>query len=297
MKILVACTRIDEIGGSELYHYELCKELSTQGHDVTLCTYLPVDSPDASTRQYSTVPTLLKKGIEILHLGQLTGSEVFDIGIVSQPHVTQALCNVLPKLNKVSIIHSPYRSEEVVEHPSIKHYIAVDVFIYRHLKNILNIPSKKISLIFNPVDPTKFNTDVRVTLERITGLYVGHWNDPLRNNMFNHIVQECINNDWDLFVVGGTQRVKGYPPNIKFFDGIYNVELFTKAANFTVGLGGRTLIEGWMSGIPGYIYEVNPAGEILEITLKYPPKVSRFYSCNVVKEHIKLYTTISENSL
>lgn len=297
MKILVACTRIDEIAGSELYHYELCKELSTQGHDVTLCTYLPVDSPNASTKQYSIVPTLLEKGVQIVHIGQLTGNEVFDIGVVSQPHVTQAICNILPNLNKVSIIHSPYRSEEVVVHSSIKHYIAVDVFVYRYLKTVLKIPPKQLSLIYNAVDPTKFNTDGRISLERTTGLYVGGWNDPLRNVMFNHIVQECIKNDWDLFVVGSTQRGGGYPPNIKFFDGIYNIELFTKAANFTVGLGGRTLIEGWMSGIPGYIYKVNPAGDILEVTLKYPPKVSRFYNYNIVKEHIKLYTAINENTL
>ena len=162
---------------------------------------------------------------------------------------------------------------------------------------MLKIPPKQLSLINNAVDPTKFNTDGRISLERTTGLYVGGWNDPLRNVMFNHIVQECIKNDWDLFAVGNTQRGKGFSPNIKFFDGIYNVELFTKAADFTVGLGGRTLIEGWMCGIPGYVYKVNPAGEILEITLRYPPKVSRFHNYNIIKQHIKLYTSIGENTL
>jgi hypothetical protein len=297
MKILVACHRVDEIAGSELYHYELCKELATSGHQVTLATFLPIDSPIASTKQYPLVPSLLEKGVEIVSIDKLTGKEVFDIAVVSQPHVTQAVCSIYQELPKVNVIHSPYRSEEVTQHSSIRHYIAVDVFVYKHLRDVIQIPIKKLSLIFNGVDPSKFNTQGRTPLERLTGLYVGGWNDPLRNNMFNHIVQECISNDWDLYVVGSTQRSANYPANIKFFDGIYNIELFTKAANFTVGLGGRTLIEGWMCGIPGYVYEVSPAGDILGIALRYPPKTSRFFSSNIANQHIKLYTSILENNL
>jgi hypothetical protein len=297
MKILLACHRIDEIAGSELYHYELCKELVTYGHQVTLATFIPIESPSASTKKYSLVPSLLEKGVSTVSIDKLTGEEVFDIAAVSQPHVTQMICNIYTDLPKVSIIHSPYRSEEVIGHPSIKHYIAVDVFVYRHLRDIIKIPTKILSLIYNGVDPKKFNTEGRSTLERVTGLYVGGWDDPLRNRMFNHIVQECVTNDWDLYVVGSRQRGVNYPANIKFFDGIYNIELFTKAANFTVGLGGRTLIEGWMCGIPGYIYKVSPDGDILEITLKYPPKISRFFNYNIAKQHINLYTNIIENNL
>lgn len=297
MKILVACHRVDEIAGSELYHYELCKELVTLGHQVTLVTSLPVDSPIASTKQYALVPSLLEKGVEIVSIGKLVGEEVFDIAVVSQPHVTQAICKIYQELPKVSIIHSPYRSEEVVQHSSIKHYIAVDVFVYKHLRDIIKIPVEVLSLIYNGVNPDKFNIQGRTTLERVTGLYVGGWNDPLRNNMFNHIVQECVSNDWDLYVVGSTQRSLSYPANIKFFDGIYNIEIFTKAANFTVGLGGRTLIEGWMCGIPGYVYKVSPAGAILDISLRYPPRTSRFFSSNIANQHIKLYTNILENNL
>jgi hypothetical protein len=297
MKILVGCHRVDEIAGSELYHYELCRELAIQGHKINLCTQIPVDSPIASTKQYPLVTNLLEKGIVIRDIKELKPNEEFDIAVISQPHVTQYLCNVYKDLPKVSIIHSPYRSEEIIKHPSIKHYIAVDMFVYKHLKNVIKLPSSNISLIFNGVDPSKFNKNNRGKLERTTGLYIGGWNDPLRNKMFNHIVKECNKNDWDLYVVGGRVRGVGYPPNIKFFDGIYNTEIFTKVVDFTVGLGGRTLIEGWMCGIPGYIYKVTPSGEIVEVTIKYPPKTSRFHIQNIVKQHIKLYTNILENNL
>ncbi len=298
MKILVACHRIDEIAGSELYHYELCKELVKQGQQVTLATYIPIDSEHSSAKSYPLVTNLVEQGVRIIPLQQLAVELVdYDLAVVSQPHVTEHVCKVFPTLNKVSIIHSPYRSETLVHHPSIKHYVAVDVFVYRFLRDVVNLPKNTFSLIFNGVDPNKFNRKQRCGLERTTGLYVGGWNDPLRAQMFNHITQQCVENDWDLFVLGGTTRGGRYPSNIKFFDGIYNVELFMKAADFTVGLGGRTLIEGWMCGIPGYVYKVTPEGAILEITLKYPPKVERFYIENTVNKHLTLYKTIYENNI
>lgn len=298
MKLLIACHRIDEIAGSELYHYELCRELVRQGQQVTLATYIPIGSAAASTSSYKLVPNLIEVGVKIISLQELKlQTDTYDLAVVSQPHVTDFVCNVLPMLNKISIIHSPYRSETVVHHPSIKQYVAVDVFVYQFLKNTVKLPRDMVSLIFNGIDSTKFNIKEKHSLERTTGLYVGGWNDPLRTQMFNHIVQESVQNDWDLFVVGGTTRADGYPSNIKFFDGIYNIEIFMKAVDFTVGLGGRTLIEGWMCNIPGYVYKVTPEGTILDISLKYPPKTGRFHIQNITKQHIKLYKDLSENNL
>jgi len=298
MKILIACHSLIYPAGSELYHFELSKTLSDHIKDLTLFVFNDFSLSSTDSKYYPLIDTLLKKGVKIITHKELNPNENYDLIISSQPHVTKLMCDVYPKINKINIIHSPYRSEEPIFHDSIKHYIAVDVFVLKYLKNEIKIPFNKISLIFNGVDFNKFNKENKIKLERTTGILIGGWNDPLRNKMYNHICEHCINNNWDLFVVGTPYPDPSKPQNIKFFSGIYNTEIFTSAADFTVGLGGRTTIEGWAFGIPSYIYKVNPLGDILDIQLKYPPKIDRFNVKNIASQHIKLYKKIvSENNI
>jgi hypothetical protein len=291
MKILIACHSIIYPAGSELYHFELCKELSKHIPDLTLVTQNPFDDTTDS-KYYSIVSTLKETGIKLIQLNNLNPDEKYDLIIASQPHINKFVCDFYPSTPKISIIHSPYRSEEPIFHESIKHYIAVDVFILNFLKNDMNIPVKDISLIFNGIDFSKFNIKNKSKIERITGVFIGGWNDPLRNKMFNHICEQCTQNDWDLFVIGTPFPDQSKNPNIKFFSGIYNTEIFTSIADFTVGLGGRTTIEGWAFGIPSYIYKINPSGDILDIQLKYPPKMERFNIQNIAQQHLDLYKKI-----
>lgn len=288
MKILVACHGITHPAGSELYHFELCRELSYHVSDLTLAVYNNFES-NPHSKYYPMIPLLQQSGVKLIHIKNLQPEESYDLIIASQPHINQFLCDLYPNTPKISIIHSPYRSEEPIFHDSIKHYIAVDVFILQFLKNQIKIPTKNISLIFNGIDFSKFNKNHKYKLERTTGVFIGGWNDPLRSKMFNHICDHCIKNDWDLFVVGTPHADQSKPPNIKFFSGIYNTEIFTKCADFTVGLGGRTTIEGWAFGIPSYIYKINSLGDILDIQLKYPPKMERFDIKNITQQHLNLY--------
>ena len=46
MKILLGCLNANGLGGSELYHYELAKELYNTGIDVTLFTLREIDNKD-----------------------------------------------------------------------------------------------------------------------------------------------------------------------------------------------------------------------------------------------------------
>lgn len=292
MKLLIACHSMIYPAGSELYHFELCKELSKHIPDITLATYNDFSLTNTDSKYYSLINTLNKCGVKLVQLQNLPPQENFDLIIASQPHVNQYLCNLYPKIDKISIIHSPYRAEEPIFHKSIKHYIAVDVFVFKYLKNELKIPTNKIELIFNGIDFDKFNIKNKLKLERTTGVLIGGWNDPLRNQMFNHICEYCTINDWDLFVIGTPYPDSSKSPNVKFFTGIYNTEIFTSVADFTVGLGGRTTIEGWAFGIPSYIYKVNPSGDILDIQIKYPPKMERFNIKYVVQQHLKLYKQI-----
>lgn len=298
MNLLIACHSIVHTAGSELYHFELCRELSKHIPNITLATQFDFSTETTYSKYYSLVNQLIKCGVKLTTLDKLSPNEKFDLIVASQPFVNNFLCSLYPTTPKISIIHSPYRSEDPIYHESIKHYIAVDVFILKYLKNEVGIPVNKIDLIFNGIDFDKFNIKHKRSLERTTGVFIGGWDDPLRNKMFNHISEFCNQNDWDLFVIGSPYPDNTKSPNIKFFTGIYNTEIFTSAADFTVGLGGRTTIEGWRFGIPSYIYTVNKHGDIMDVNLKYPPKMERFDIKNVAEQHIKLYKQIiNENNI
>jgi hypothetical protein len=295
MKILIACHGIVYPAGSELYHFELCKELSYHIPNLTLAVLNDFEL-NPHSKLFPMVQILKEHGVKLIQLKDIDPNEKYDLIIASQPYVNNFLCELFPLIPKISIIHSPYRSEEPIFHDSIKHYIAVDVFILQFLKNQIKIPIKDISLIFNGIDFNKFNKNYKYKLERTTGVFIGGWNDPLRNRMFNHICDYCIENDWDLYVIGTPFPDQSKPSNIKFFTGIYNTEIFTRCADFTVGLGGRTTIEGWAFDVPSYIYKTNPTGDILDIQLKYPPKMERFNIKYVAQQHLKLYKKILNES-
>jgi hypothetical protein len=50
MKILLGCLNINGLGGSELYHYELARQLSILKIDITLFSLRPINSNN-ETRQ------------------------------------------------------------------------------------------------------------------------------------------------------------------------------------------------------------------------------------------------------
>jgi hypothetical protein len=284
MNILVACLNMNSVGGSELYHYELVKALSSYKElIITLATYT------TPSLDFHIHKDLLQRRVEIVELSKV--ERKYDLIVVSQPLPTSILCEKYPFTPKISIIHSALRSEEAVQHPSIKHYIAVQPDIYKHLKTYYNISPLNISLIYNPVDENRYTPVQKKSSDTIVGLLVGEVLDPLRNKMVNHVVSECIANNYRLIIVSKSK----YDFNSKLIDIVdqtYYTEDLLKEVDFTVGLGGRTTIEGWMMNLPSYIYKVNPFGDILDISLKYPPKIQRFYTKEVAKQHFHLYRRV-----
>ena len=285
MRVLVSCLNVGGYGGSELYHYELLIGLSKyKDLDITFAALTP---PDLNFHLYRD---LVEHGISVTHLENLT--ESFDLIVASQPFPNTFLCNKYPNTPKISIIHSALRSEDAIKHPSIVHYIAVQPDIYRHLKNVYNIKTSKISLIYNPIDTDRFRQQEKIT-EGTTGVLVGEVQDPLRRPMVNHIVSECIDRGINLIIISRSKHNFNHRL-IQIKDQLYNTEKYLAGADFTVGLGGRTTIEGWLCGLPSYIYKVNTYGDILDIQLKYPPKIYRFKRDYVTKQHYDIYKAIIE---
>jgi len=284
MKILLGCLNANGLGGSELYHYELARELDAAGYDVTLFTLRQIDWMD-------------QVRLKLQHVRQLDSttldtSEKYDIIIASQPQVNLFMLEQFKDTPIISIIHSEIRSEDPVLNPRIAHYIAIRKPIADMLINDYKIPSNKVSLIYNPIDQTRFNSNESKKLERYSGVFVGEVLDPIRFKSVQHLVQQCIENDWDLYIMSES-RYEFNHPNIKYVDKRWDTENLVQMMNFTAGiLLGRTTLEGWCCDVPGYMYIIDIDGNIQSIETEAPDYIKQLCDSKYVAEqHIQLYKT------
>jgi hypothetical protein len=282
MKILLGCLNANGLGGSELYHYELARELDLMGHDVTLFTLRQIDWMDQVR--------LKLQHVRQLDVTNLDTSEKYDIIVASQPQVNLFMLEHFKDTPIISIIHSEIRSEDPILDSRISHYIAIRKPIADILINDYKIPSNKVSLIYNPIDQNRFNTEDASKLERYSGIFVGEVLDPIRFKAVQHIVQECIENDWDLYIMSES-RYDFNHPNIKYVDKRWDTENIVQMMHFTVGiLLGRTTLEGWCCDIPGYMYIIDVNGDIQSIETAAPDYIKEL--CNskyVATQHVQTY--------
>lgn len=287
IKILISYQNGNAYGGSEQFNYELIQGLSKyEDLDITVAT---LTKPDLNFHLWQDISKL---GVDITSLEELIHNpKKIDLIIVSQPQPTSILCNYhYSTTPKISIIHSALRSEDAIKHDSIKHYVPVQPDIYRCLKNQYGIKTKDMTLLYNPVDNTRFKKPSMVNYGarmQLMGLLIGEINDPLRTPMIEHAVQNCIEANHELTIISRSKHDFNHRL-IKVVDPCYNTETYLNNADFTVGIGGRTTIEGWLFGLPSYIYYVEPTGRIKDIQIKYPPKTRRFETSFVCSQYYNL---------
>jgi len=294
MKVLVSCINGNGLAGSEMYHYELVRELHSNGIDVTLFTLNDINRNDQVRIK------LYELGVKQVDLNSLNVSESFDIIIASQPQVNSFICQHFPNTPVISIIHSEIRSETPIIHSNIKHYICIRPSIVDLLIKNYNVAKEKTSLIYNPIDTSRYYDDKSLKNDKVTGLFIGGATDDIRFKTVCHLVQHCLDNDWNLNIMSGDhQRFDFNHPNIKYLDPLWRNESIVKNMDFTAGiLLGRTTLEGLCCGVPGYVYDINQQGDIMGIELIQPDDavVPLCDSKIVVKQHLDLYKKIIDES-
>lgn len=286
MKVLVGCLNVNGLGGSELYHYELVRELHNEGIDVTLFTGRPADLNDQVRIKLNEL------GIKQLDSTHQIPND-FDLIVASQPSINEYLLKILPNTPIISIIHSEIRSEDPVLDPRISHYIGIREPIVDMLVNEYKIDSNKVSLIYNPIDTSRFNSNNKKPYEKTTGIFVGEVLDNIRFQAVFHLANECFKNDWDLLIM--SESVYEFNlPNIKYLKKRWDTETIVKNVDFTAGiLLGRTTLEGLCCGIPGYVYNISKAGDVIGIDMYEPGELESLCDSKyVVKQHIELYKKI-----
>ena len=284
MKIVLACHAISSLGGSELYNYELSRTLKELGHEVHLLSGHPI-----AKKPWPMTGRLLEAGVQLHELKSQPELPECDIMLCSQPEITQYMCTKYPEVPKIQIVHSCLRSDGVIKHDSIKHYITVDHPTHRW--TLPQVGVQMCTMIWNPIDAERFNTKCTGSFAKTTGIFQGSFHDDLRRPILNHIIKSCIERDWDLIVMnGGYDGFPTFHPNIKYVSPMFNTEHLLKNCDFTVGHGGRTTIEGWMCGKPGLVYKmVNPTNWTIQSIKEVPvPKVDRFNRFNVANNILEV---------
>lgn len=314
LKVLLSCLYFKNLTGSELYVYELAKNLNKLNCDVSIVT---------PTLGEPLVSMVKKEGIEVFNLNEPPGfkkgdgiwgfntpngfirtekgrlykiSEVdFDIIHTQHKPITEAIINFYPNIKKVSTIHSEVINlEHPYIHPSIKKYISIRPKIKNMLIDNFNIDEENVVTIYNPIDNEKFKNS-KQTNNNV--LFVGTI-DHLRKDSIYDILEYCKKSNKELWLVG--RNTSNYLNDllsndiVKYFPPTDNVHEYMSSCDETAGIMmGRTTIEGWMCGKPGWIYEIDDKGKILNKSLHQPPlDIDKFYSKNVAKQIRNLYLNV-----
>lgn len=311
LKVLVSGLFFKNHTGSEMYIYELTKELKKLNCDITVVS--DIDGPISKKAQSLGIKTLPFKEFPGYKLGDgiwnvdtpqgvqqsqpnvmyKVGNVNFDIIHVQHKPITEKIIELYPDIPKISTIHSEVIDlENPVIHDSILEYIAIRPEISEKLINVDKINPDKVKIIYNPIDTNRFNR--KNIKDNGYILFVGTV-DYLREKSIKDIIEYSKEQNKEVWIVGNNHS--NYlddilsNPNVKYFPSTDRVEDFVKNCSETAGiLLGRTTIEGWMCGKPGWIYNVNSKGDIIEKRrFEVPNDIEKFDSKIVAKKIKEIY--------
>jgi hypothetical protein len=315
IKVLISSLFFRTFTGSELYIFELAKNLIKQNCDVTVMSQIGGPLTDMAKRLgikcipfeeapgfklgdgkwgFNT-PEGFKESTENV---MYRVSEVnFDIIHMQHKPVAERMIQFYPEIDKIYSIHSEViELEDPIKHESIKKYIAIRPEIKDHIIDKFEIPEEQIDVIYNPIDNDKFKPKPLVKTENSV-LFVGTI-DYLRKETILDLMERTKEEGKELWLVGEDksnylQQVL-FEPHVKHFPPTWSVENFIYRCEETAGIQlGRTTIEGWMCGKPSWIYKVDSGGFILSKEKFEPPvDVEKYFSSNVSKQIKEEYQKI-----
>lgn len=318
LKVLIGCLNFTNYTGSELYVFELAKELVKQGCDVSICSN--IGNPLASAVKSLGIKTYTLQEPPGFKLGdgkwklKTTEGEIdsvpntlyqvnkidFDIIHLNHKPVTEHLIRLYPNIPIICSIHSEVISlEEPVISEQIKKYIAIRPEIKEYLTDKFEIKANDIEVIYNPIDGNRFKlhgNKPKRDKKRI--LFVGTI-DYLRKETIQDLINTTNENNEELWIVG--KKNDTYldemilnQSHVTYFPPTSNVEKYIQECDETAGiLLGRTTIEGWLCGKKGWIYDVDNMGNIKSKELhEIPSDVNKFDSKIIAEQIINEYETI-----
>ena len=271
MNILMGNFSFKYLSGSEIYYYELGRELVKRGHTVVMTA----DSAGSLITQKAK-----ECGIKVYHVFKEPENFIPDIIHASHLNVIKPLLKRYPKTPMVSTIHSEYYSiENPIKAPTMKKYICIRESIKQKIIRMDGIQENMAVHIPNGFDLERFNkNDIPKSDDKMKVLYIGMFN-YLRRNSVLHLLNLCQKEGWVPQFIGlgfdnylDGKDVEWIKPDQEI-GGFWNIEKYIKACGITAGiLLGRTTIEGWLCGKPGLIYDIDVFGGVKSFAIHMPPK-------------------------
>jgi glycosyltransferase involved in cell wall biosynthesis len=312
IKVLLSCLFFKTFTGSELYVYELAKNLQKLNCDVTVMS--EIDGPLTKLAKERGIKSISHmeppgyklgdgawgfngpNGVEPSKEGMFykISDVTYDIIHTQHKPITERICQLYPDIPKITTIHSEVISlEDPHIDPSIKSYIAIRPEIKEYLNEKFEI--ENVDVIYNPIDNEKFRP--KNIKEENAILFVGTI-DYLRENTIRDLIEKSKEDGMELWLVG--EDKSNYlneileNKHVKHFKATWTVEPFIQKAKVTAGIQlGRTTIEGWLCGKPGWIYKVDSSGGILSKEYYEPPTdLEKYYAENVAKQIKEKYIQI-----
>lgn len=262
MKILLGCGDYETISGVPMFTYGLAEELNRRGHDVFIA------APNVGGIMAEKTARL---GIAATGFDDLKKHK-FDVAHASGMHASQWCVHSLPSTPVVVTTHSTLVYETPYVHDRVSEYVCVRPQIKEKIIKQDGVEENRVSVIFNGVDRARFcPSDIKWDPPRI--LFAGTV-DYLRAEATNLILDVASQRGWEVLIVGRklSGHVNDLPVHAKFWDGdLWNIEDVVRQCSATAGiLLGRTTIEGWACGLPGFIYEIDNDGHVTDWG-EYPP--------------------------
>ena len=314
LKVLIGCLYFKDFTGSELHVYELAKELSKKDCEVHIVAQLGD----------KMVKRIQKYGVKCFNINEPPGYKVgdgkwgfnntngfvpseinkfykikdvkYDILHLNHKPMGDHLIKLYPNIPAINTIHSEVipKLEEPVVHENVKKYIAIRPEIKKYILEGWDIKDKKIKVIYNPIDGNRFKPNNNENKKVI--LFVGTI-DYLRKETILDLIEYTKEINKELWLVGEKKHEFINDINeehVKYFPPTWNVEKYVKECDETASiLLGRTTIEGWLCGKPGWIYDIDSSGYVLsKEKYEVPNDIDKFKSENIAEEIFEEYVKI-----
>lgn len=224
---------MEYLSGAPMYNYEVALELKKRGHEVHVISRWGENE--------------LRWGLESAGVKCLNLPEgIYDIGFLSQfDYGVQAI-------TRVNIVHSEYDCETPI--PYCDGYVAIRPSIKDHLIQEHFIPEKKIQIIYNGVDLTRFKPAKKEKRDYKL-MVVPCTLDPLRENFLNTLIA-LSRPEKQLILVGENYGAKLITsPYAEIRPSRFDIEKEIQQADEVHGiLLGRVNLEAYACGVDSYIW-------------------------------------------
>jgi glycosyltransferase involved in cell wall biosynthesis len=307
LKVLLCCQFFKNYTGSEMSNYELSKELVKQGCDVTIISQV-VGEPlhkkalanGVRVCSYINLPNYVLDQDGKFHF--IKNEQEFDIIHINHKPIGELMLGLYPNTPAVMHVRSEVipTFEEPIINPRIARYISIRDSITDYIRSY-GIEADKIVTIDNPFDTKRFNTNYTpVKNPKEIVLFIGTL-DHLRKNILLDLVEMTRTNGQLLQIIGADNG--GYAnilvgDHVKYLGVKQNVEEYIKKCDYTAGIfKGRTTIEGFLCGKPGWIYVVDDQGNIQNKELQEVPQdLEKYHSDFSANKVFTLYEEVIAES-